>query len=253
MKKPLYLILFFVSFLASAQKSINDFQNAIVPVKFDWMSKENQYRVSTIAKMKLNEIGFKTFYDNEILPETAASNRCDNLFIDIDRDNSMFATKLIVIFKDCQNVVVFKSTQGVSKKKDFNEAYADALTHAFESVSAINYKYSGQQSPIAAKTPVSSEIRQKGNIVRESVAPEAKPTMMSSASKLSVEITANGYLVIEESTSTVKFKLSKTTNPEVFIATSQGRQGVLLKKGNAWFFEYYQNDRLISEQTDLKF
>ncbi|AWA28720.1 hypothetical protein HYN48_00685 [Flavobacterium magnum] len=251
MKKQLCLLLFVISFVASAQKTLNDFEFAIVPVKFDWMSKENQYRVSTIVKMKLNELGFKTYYDTEILPDAVAANRCDKLFVEVERNNSLMTTKLALIFRDCQNAVVFKSVFGSSKKKDFNEAYAEALTRAFESVAALNYKFSGYRQANDAKVPVSDQIKPKENAVGEKpVALQAKTP--STGAAFTTEKTANGYLIIEESSSTVKFRLSKTTDPGIFIAVSQGRQGVLLKKNGTWFFECYENDQLVSEQTNLK-
>lgn len=252
MKKTIFLILFFVSAIVSAQKSINDYQYAVVPVKFDWMSKDNQYRVSTITKMKLNEIGFKSYYDNEVVPEEVASGRCDKLYVNVERNNSFLATKLTIVFKDCQNVVVFKSAAGVSKKKDFDEAYREALNEAFQSITALNYKYSGQPVSIAEKKPQIAEVPVSQNSVKENAVTETK-TVISGTGKPSIEATANGYLVIDESTSTVRFKLLKTTDPDVFIAASQGRQGVLIRKAGNWFFEYYANDKLVSEQTDLKF
>lgn len=252
MKKSIFFILLFVSAIVSAQKSINEYQYAIVPVKFDWMSKDNQYRVSTLTKMKLNEIGFKAYYDNEVVPEEVASGRCDKLYVNVEKNSSFLATKLTIVFKDCQNVVVFKSAPGTSKKKDFDEAYREAMDNAFQSIKAVNYKYSGQSISVIEKKPQEGDIQAVQNSVKETTTTAVK-AVNSNTARITVEPTANGYLVIDESSATVKFKLLKTTTPDVCIATSQGRQGVLIKKAGNWFFEYYANDKLVSEQTDLKF
>ncbi|WP_298154420.1 hypothetical protein [Flavobacterium sp.] len=245
MKKYLLTLFFFIGFFTSAQKTINNYQYAIVPVKFSWMSKDNQYRMSTITKMKLKEMGFVVFYDNEILPQEIASDRCNKVYVDIERANSFLATKLIISFSDCQNNVILKSSPGSSKKKDFNEAYQEALETAFKSLLTLNYHFS---EPVDVVVEKKSEIKQ--NTPPEVVVD--KHTVTAVKSQQSVDATANGYIVIDENTSTVKFRLSRTSNPEVFMASSQGRQGVLLKKGSDWFFEFYQDDKLVSEQTNLK-
>ena len=48
-------------------------------------------------------------------------------------------------------------------------------------------------------------------------------------------------------------KIFKTSNSNCFIAVKGNIQGVLIAKDNQWYFEYYQNDKLISEKIDVKF
>jgi hypothetical protein len=37
------------------------------------------------------------------------------------------------------------------------------------------------------------------------------------------------------------------------IAIRDADQGVLIARNEQWFFEYYQNDKLISEEINVKF
>jgi hypothetical protein len=249
MKKSILLLLLFVSVLASAQKSINDYQFAIVPVKFSWMSKENQYRVSTITKLKLSEMGFKTYYDKEVLPEEVASNRCDKIYIDIEKAGSFLSTKLIIVFRDCQNGIILKSSPGTSKEKNFEAAYREALTEAFKSITVLNYKYSGQPVIMEEERPVISENQVKENIVKQDTG--VSETISSTSGKLSLEATVTGYISVDEGKSTIALRLFKTTNPDIYIAASQARQGVLLKKDDKWYFEFYYSGQLISEWVDI--
>jgi hypothetical protein len=39
----------------------------------------------------------------------------------------------------------------------------------------------------------------------------------------------------------------------VYIAEKGLITGILMKKENTWYFEYYQNDQLISEKVAVKF
>ena len=48
-------------------------------------------------------------------------------------------------------------------------------------------------------------------------------------------------------------KLYKTSKSDYFTAVRDGVQGALLLKDNEWFFEYYQNDQLMSEKIAIKF
>jgi hypothetical protein len=45
----------------------------------------------------------------------------------------------------------------------------------------------------------------------------------------------------------------KTSNSGAFLAAKGTTQGVLLIKDNQWFFEYYENEKLVSEKVNVKF
>ena len=48
-------------------------------------------------------------------------------------------------------------------------------------------------------------------------------------------------------------KLLKTSRQDSFIAIKDGVQGSLNAKDNGWYYEYYQNDKLVSEKISVKF
>ena len=56
-----------------------------------------------------------------------------------------------------------------------------------------------------------------------------------------------------DTTPKVVMKLYKTSKSDYFTAVRDGVQGALLLKDNEWFFEYYQNDQLMSEKIAIKF
>jgi uncharacterized beta-barrel protein YwiB (DUF1934 family) len=51
----------------------------------------------------------------------------------------------------------------------------------------------------------------------------------------------------------VIFKLNKTSSPTFFTASKGSVQGVFIQKDNEWFFEYYENEKLVSEKVAVKF
>ena len=74
----------------------------------------------------------------------------------------------------------------------------------------------------------------------------------SDATLLYAQPTSYGYQLIDNAPKII-MKVYKTSNPVSFMATKGSVQGVLVAKDNHWFFEYYQNDRLISEMINVKF
>jgi len=239
MKKPILLLLLLCSFFGIAQ-SINDYKYAIVPVKYEFQKKENQFRLNTLTKYQLTNIGFTVFYDTDVLSDELANNRCDKLYVNVERQNAFLSEKLIIIFKDCKNNIVFKSQPGSSKSKDFEAAYQEAFNGAFASVKALNYNYNGKDNIAVAQ--------QKSITVVE----EKMPITQPNSNTIKAEAIASGYLLIDQSQSKILLKLQKTSDPKVYIASNQSQHGVLINKNNAWFFEYYTNDSLISEEIDVK-
>jgi hypothetical protein len=51
MKKQLLFIALFISGLGIAQ-SVNDYKAVIIPLKFEFMKSDNQYRLATLSKLK---------------------------------------------------------------------------------------------------------------------------------------------------------------------------------------------------------
>lgn len=239
----LYLFLFIASY--SFSQSVNNYKAVLVPLKFDFMKSENQYRLATITKFNLNKAGFEAFYNNQEIPKEF-NDRCSLLVIDVVNNSSFLKTKLFITLKDCNGKIIFQSEMGFSKEKDYEKAYSQALNDAFKSVYALGYKHE-TNSQMAVKTEV---------IVPE-VATKPLQIAVVEATKnneylLYAQPTATGFQLID-STPKVIMKIFKTSNPSSFVAIKGTVQGVLVAKNNQWFFEYYQNDKLISEIIPVKF
>ena len=91
--------LFFFALLTSFSfaQSLNDFRAVIVPLKFDFQKKQNEYRVSTLTKFNLNKAGFEAFYAEEPNPY----DKCGLLYIDVINVKAFLATKMYFVLKDC--------------------------------------------------------------------------------------------------------------------------------------------------------
>ena len=260
MKIKFLLLILLSSYIGFAQ-TINDYKAVVVPIKFDFSKETNPFRLSTLTKANLIKAGFQAFYENEQLPE-GYSERCELLYVDVKKDNGFLVTKLFIEFKDCYGKVVYTSEVGKSKEKDYEAAYRECLNLAFMSVNALHYKYSGKTvSPtgnkvgsgalnpaaVAVMTPAATAV-----VVTPTATAATPIADVSDPNLLYAQPTDNGYQLIDK-TPKVVMKLLKTSRPDSFIAIKDGVQGTLNAKDNQWFFEYYKNDKLVSEKVSVKF
>lgn len=231
-------------------QSVNDYKAVIIPLKYEFMKTDNQYRLATLSKQNLTKGGFEAFYSNEQLPE-GYTDRCHVLYMDVVRDNAFLVTKLIIQFKDCFGQVVFTSEAGKSREKEYEVAYKEALDNAFKSVYALHYKYSG--NPVAnSKTSAPVKAAVATTVVATPVATASSPDLKD-PNLLYAQPTESGYQLIDK-TPKVVMKLLKTSQPNVYIAIKDNVQGsLILKEDGQWYFESYQNDKLVSEKIVVKF
>ena len=258
MKKYILLLLLVVGSAINAQ-TVNNYKAVIVPLKYDFLKSENAYRLNTISKFNTKKAGFEAFYANQSIPREM-TNRCDLLYLNVEKDSGFLVTKLFVTFKDCNGTIIFQSETGKSKEKEYEAAYMEALNEAFQSVYALHYKYEGPAANVAADQMDQNQTYNNNQTVyapatKINVQVEEQATVTTVASTeglLYAQPIANGYQLID-ATPKVVMKVTKTSNPATYIAVKGDTQGVLVSKNGAWFFEYYQDQNLISEKVEVKF
>jgi len=243
MRKILLAITLLVSALCTAQ-SINEYQYVVIPRKFEFLKDDNKYNLNTLTKLLFEKQGFKVFYEDEKKPDELALDRCKALYGNLVSDSGMLSTVLQISLKDCNGSTVFLSEKGKSKEKEFHKAYYEALREASQSLMALNYTYSGQQTAGVPVQPVKESTR--GSDVPSVTAGKADVEM------LFAQPVSNGYQLVD-STPKVVLKMYKTSQKDSYIAVSGVKNGVVFKKGQEWIFEYYQNDQLVSETLNIKF
>jgi hypothetical protein len=241
MKKHIVLLLVLASSFGFSQ-TINDYKYAIVPSKFSFLKEKDQYRLNTLTKLLMQKYGFVTFFDTDILPAEVAENNCNKVFVEVLNNGNMFMTKISVVLKDCKNTVLFTSVEGKSREKEYQISYNQALRVAFNSFETLGYKYNGN-SNVNLNSNVNSDVKNSDlnddNKIANDLVLFAQPI-------------ENGFQLID-ATPKVIMKIYKTSIPICFIANKNSIQGVLISKDNQWFFEYFNNSKLVSEKVEVKF
>lgn len=237
MKK--YLVLFLlVSFVGIAQ-NLNEYKYAILPSKFTFLKEENMYNLNLLSKMYLQKYGFETYYNNEAAPDDFVNSNCNKIFIDVIENNNMFTTKLKVVVKDCKGIILATSDQGISREKEYQVAYNEALRSAFDNFSILKtHQFQPSQKSLGMiGKPYHQEVAQDQILGK----------------KYKAMATENGYNLLTEASDYKIFQLFRTNSKEVFIAMRDSVYGVLQKRDSNWFFEYYEGNVFKSELMNITF
>jgi hypothetical protein len=243
-----YALFIFVFFAVAgySQNSINNYKYVLVPEKFDFLREDNQYGLNTIAKLMLADKGFVAFLGNEQLPQELAVNKCNALKAEVVQKKGLFVTNLTLLLKDCQGNVIFKSKEGKSREKEYHVAYNEALRDAFTSFKDVAYKYDSSALP---QTQVTATPAPSSPAAAPAPAPALAPEINGT---LYAQPTPNGYQLVDTTPKKI-LALLKTSLPDYFIAEAGASSGIVFKKEGGWFFEYYKDNKLVSQKLEIKF
>ncbi|VAW25630.1 FIG00552529: hypothetical protein [hydrothermal vent metagenome] len=185
MKKIIsYLSIVLFTTAIFAQKSVNNYKYVIVPDRFEFQTKTDQYQLNSLTKFLFNKAGFKVFLSSDEMPKEAIQNNCSTLVGNVVDDSNMFTTKLKIQLVDCYDKIIVETEMVKSKEKDFKTAYHKAIRKAFEEINNLNYSYQPIQNNkykevVEGKTVVQSkpktvekEVVDKNIVKKEAVVKE---------------------------------------------------------------------------------
>jgi len=258
MKRSVLVLFLLISLSAHSQSTINNYKYVLVPEKFTQFKEPYQNLLKSLTKGLLEDKGFTVYSENAGIPPEVANNKCQALKADLLQKGGMLTTEITLLLKDCQGNVVYKSNTGKSREKDYSTAYNMALRDAFTSVS---YTYSAPATEAvqptvtvaAAPVPTAVVVPVKPQVMASATPVQAAETVTSRpAGTLYAQAIANGYQLID-TTPKIVLTLLKTSAENYYIASNAEANGIVLKKGEDWFFEYYKGGKLISEKLLVKF
>ncbi len=105
-------------------------------------------------------------------------------------------------------------------------------------------------------TPTESDMK-KGEDENQAANSDVEPGKDAelstiSAGTLYAQELPNGYQLVD-STPKIRMKIEKTSMPDYYLAKVDDTSGTVFKKNGTWFFEYYADGELVSEELDIKF
>tara|TARA_B100001059_G_C17411496_1_gene368680 strand:+ start:55 stop:504 length:450 start_codon:yes stop_codon:yes gene_type:complete len=143
MKKVLLFLILVVSMITSwsQTENFNKYKYLIVDRKFDFVQQVDGYKTSSFTKFLFKKKGFDAYLDNEEFDDDLAQNSCKALYAEVKDNSGFLNTRSVIEITDCKGKLLFKSSEGTSKQKDYAKAYRESIREAFESVIAIPYAY----------------------------------------------------------------------------------------------------------------
>ncbi len=110
MKRTLTL-LFFLCFAIVAKSqnnhNINQYKYLVLPLKYDFLSSQDKYRLNTLTRYLFKKEGFDVYFDEESLPDDLFKDRCLALYGDVLEVKGGFRKlKLEIVLKDCYGEIV---------------------------------------------------------------------------------------------------------------------------------------------------
>ena len=133
------------------------------------------------------------------------------------------------------------------------KSYNEALLLTLKSFDKAKYKFSG-------KTYYDQEAQEKlkqrevENVSEEvtKVIKSEKEVKYEKVEKGQKPVKAEPIIKVINQATKEELVLFKTTKPAVYLCTQDGKNGIVFAKNDTWFFEYVENNQLVSEKIDIK-
>ncbi len=240
MKKYLFLFILCIlcSFISLHSQNVNQYKYVIVPIKYDFLLTNDQYKLNSLTEFLFEKYGFIAILEGEKFPEDMVNNPCSALNADVLSDSGMFSfvTKVTLVLKNCNQQIIFESKEGQSKLKDRKFGYQEALRDAFSSIEALHYSYSAPSEVDSSN--LKKEV-EKIEIKEESKNPETNSIFHKDGISYLLEKQANGFLIKNQVSKDTIAHLNKTSRGD-YIFRSKNSNGTAYfdEKGNL-MVEYF--------------
>jgi len=151
MKKYVLLFVLFIGVTALAQKELNAYKYIVIPTRFDFQKEANQYGVNLLLKYKLEQLGFETYLDTDVLPEILRTNTCLYVYPVLYTKSTMFKTTTSIELFNCYNKSLFKTQNGTSNSKNYKTSYNEAIRKSLKSFGDYKLEYSPKKKELIVK------------------------------------------------------------------------------------------------------
>ena len=241
----------------------------IVPIQFDFLKGQDQFRANTLLRYLFKENGYQAYFDVEELPQDLFDDRCKAIYSDVKRIGGGLNIKVQIEIKDCRGNLLFLSDIGKSKEKDLSKGYKIAIEEAFQSFKSVNVMSKANELEVLiAKEEQEKQIsQQKSEISESTVAATAVETSEKSknikSSEETTEINENGvptlyakkaddgsYQLIDLKPQVV-MTIEKSDIADVYKV--KGEDGILFKRGKVWIHAKTVDGKTIEKEYIVKF
>ncbi|HLV46307.1 MAG TPA: hypothetical protein VKY32_04610 [Flavobacterium sp.] len=123
-------ILFSLNFFG---QNLTEAEYIQVNKKYAFQDEENQYRLNSSLKSRLEKRGYQVYFAEDGIPEEVRQNPCKKLICNMDKGSGWLSTTVEIELTDCNGNIVAKS-EGNSRLKNRKKSYPEALDIAVRSL-----------------------------------------------------------------------------------------------------------------------
>ena len=283
--KNYIITLLLLAFTASSWAQLNKYKYVIVPTKFDVFPEENSFQTSTLLKYLFTESGYNAVYSND-MPVDLFGDPCLGVTVDLEKETKLARSRITILMKDCNGTVVFRSIEGISKSKEYRDAYHEAIRESFVPIQNMEYEYvAAKQEEKTITVSYANDIKkveekkevnmaESAAVIQvatpeeqtyksyepepseytkaetaESVAEKAKEEKQ--LDKYQARPMSNGYELMDKDQ--LWLTLYETGSPDVYLARNENQNGMVYKKESKWYFEFYKDSELVKQEILIDF
>ncbi|MFD2605377.1 hypothetical protein ACFSSG_07750 [Euzebyella marina] len=161
-----------------------------------------------------------------------------------------------------QNDVKTVAADNSQKPKNLNSAVEQEATleqqrYKDNTPKPSNYTKPATNAEVVSQVATQEEQKYKDNTpksssINKSVSGAQIKNTRPSEGVLYAQGLDNGYQLVD-STPKIRLKIYRTSIPDYYLAESDTESGVVFENNGKWFFEYYENDQLVTESLEIKF
>lgn len=262
MKKTI-LILFLIAsnyFTFGQEKSVNNYEFIIVPELFDFLKEPNKYQTSSLTKFLLKKNGFTVLLNSEEYPIILQKNGCMGLTAVVVDKSSLLKIRVAIELRDCLNKLIYTSKEGESGLKDYKQGFQEAIRKAHANMNDVRYEVFSNDVAIDTVKDLLAKASKPIEKVKEvSVLELPKPAKsLKDVPKKNLELSStlyaqskeNGFQIVNLIPKVV-FVIAKTGIKNTFII--RDKNGILYKKETTWIAEFYEGNKRVVKEYNIKF
>lgn len=227
-------------FTTKTSLALKDCESQEVFISEEGKSKHKEYKqaFSEAIKGAFDSFGPLTYSYN---PKATTEQQEQPITISFKNDIKTVEEKPIAIKKETA-MVEQVATQETQSYKDKTPVASNFKKGKDDKMEMGTQKATKEEQSYKDSTPIQSDLK------KESTVTSAKETI----GVLYAQELPNGYQLVD-STPKIQLKIYKSSMPNVYIAQADDKDGVVYTSDGKWFFEYYEGDKVMVEELEIKF
>jgi len=142
MKKIVLFFAFIAGiFSVNAQSELDGYKYIIVKKQYSFQNSPDKYQLNSLTKFLLEKSDLNVLFDTDEFPGDLAVNSCLGLKMEMIDASGMFKTEVSTNFRDCKNKIVYSTSLGQSKSKEYKKAYHEALRASLKPFLSYKQQY----------------------------------------------------------------------------------------------------------------